>query len=344
MPSVASSAKSSNTPPEPQRFNAGALAVTLRLAGKDYFELTFGNSSSSPIIVLRPSTGEHLVVPRGSVGARALPGAAYRFEARTPDGRVFRDVYANEENLWLTEAESKNAVRAKRGEQTFSEATLKIAPQGTATITADLPFELPPGEYAILFSYSYFLSPSEVPDGWYTGEAEALPLLVEVDASGALALKPAAVVAAAPACDLTLTLRDSQNRVDLAFVNRSDRARVLDIPVDALVDYPLPTATFKWEAVDEQGHVFRAKVGEHSPSLDHDGRERPERPRPEAPTLVVPPRGTATLRAEVPIAIPNGKYTIRVAYDNFSKSVELTDSEWCGGTVVSAPISVVVQR
>jgi hypothetical protein len=233
---------------------------------------------------------------------------------------VFRDVYTNDENLWLTEAESKNAVRARRGEQTFSEATLKIAPQGTATITADLPFKLPPGEYAISFIYSYFLSPSEVPDGWYTGEAEAPPLLVEVDANGALALKPGGVVAAAPACDLSLTLRDSQNRVDLAFVNRSERARVLDIPVHALVDYPLPTPTFKWEA------------------------EQPGRRRPEAPTLVVPPRGSATLRADVPSAIPNGKYDIRVAYDNFSKSVERTDSEWCTGTVVSVPLSVLVQR
>jgi hypothetical protein len=110
------------------------------------------------------------------------------------------------------------------------------------------------------------------------------------------------------------------------------------------VDYPLPTPTFKWEAVDEQGRVFRAKVGEHSPTVDHDDREQPGRRRPEAPTLVVPPRGSATLRADVPSAIPNGKYDIRVAYDNFSKSVERTDSEWCTGTVVSVPLSVLVQR
>jgi hypothetical protein len=42
--------------------------------------------------------------------------------------------------------------------------------------------------------------------------------------------------------------------------------------------------------------------------------------------------------------MPNGKYDIRVAYDNFSKSVERTDSEWCTGTVVSVPLSVLVQR
>jgi hypothetical protein len=342
-PRASSSAPPAVSASVPQRFEPGALRVDLRLAGADHFEITFRNSSPEPIVILRPGMGEHLAVPKGGGGAKSFPATSYRFEARELAGtKMFRGVYAPQ-NMFLTEAESKNAARAKSAEPSFAPAELKIAPGGTATMTADLPFELPSGDYVIRFWYSYFLSQAEVPAGWYSGDVEAPPVVVSADVGGRLTTKPG-TPATPQACGMDLTLRALQNEVELAFVNHGPSARLLDIPVDVLVDHELPTATLKWEAIDDSGVVIRAKVGEHAPRLDFDGAERPQRPAPEAPTLVAPARGTVTLRAAVPKSIPNGSYQLRVAYDNFSEHVNRTDSEWCAGTLVSAPIRLVLQR
>jgi hypothetical protein len=211
-------------------------------------------------------------------------------------------------------------------------------------VTADLPFELPVGDYVIRFWYSYFMSQADVPAGWYVGDVEAPPLAVSVDAAGRLATKPGIPAAPPRACDIDLTLRALHNEVELTFSNRGDGTRLLDIPVDALVDHELPTAAFKWEAIDDKGAAVRAKLGEHAARLDFDGVQRAQRPAPEAPTLVVPAHGRVTLRAAVPKSIPNGRYKLRIAYDNFSEHVPRADSEWCAGTVVSEPTSLVLQR
>ena len=204
---TASSAHSVALPnPVAEHFDPGPLNVTLRLAGKDYFELEFVNGSSEELIVLRPGQGEYLAAPPSGVGTKVFPSASYRFEARALRGaRVFRDVY-RPQWFWMSPVDSANAARAKGTNDKVTDDKERIPAKGKLTLTVDLPFQLEPNDYELRFWYQYFLSPGEVPAKWYAGEAAAPPLLLSVAANGDLSVRnpAAAQVLASPSVDLTL--------------------------------------------------------------------------------------------------------------------------------------------
>jgi hypothetical protein len=335
------------------RFDPGPLTAQLRLAGKDYFEVDLVNSSAESLVVLRPGAMDHLVSSPNATGERYFPPARYRFEARRLEGgRTVRGVYATKD-MWNEYADSENA-RRRKGTDDSAPSEETIPAKGKLTLTADLPFALEPGNYELRYSYQYFLSQADLPARWYSGEASAPPLVISVAANGDLsAYHGAAPRSSAPSPRVDLALvRVSPGIYAVRFRNFDAAPRSVELPVAALVGHEfmdgVTEPTFKWEAVETKtGQIYRESFGERTPLTGQPealrGSECSRLVRPKRPALVVPARGEASLRLELPESLPNGSFDVRVAYDYFVSDSQL-DASWVTGTLVSAPLRITVQR
>jgi hypothetical protein len=336
-----------------QHLDPGALRVQLRLAAKDYFEVELTNASAQELVVLRPGTLDHLVSPAGGAGESYFPPARYRFEARRLGGnRVIRKVYSPND-MWSEHADSENA-RRRKGTDSAGSSEETIPAKGKLTLTADLPFKLEPGNYELRLSYQYFLPPSELPAHWYSGQASAPPLLITVAPDGDLSLYQGPPESSAPApapVELAL-VRVAPGAYDVRFKNFGDAPRSVALPVAALVGHEFmdeaTAPTFEWESVaTTTGQIYRETFGERTPLTGQPealrGSECSRLVRPKRPALVVPARGEASLRVELPASLPNGSFDVRIAYDYFVSDPQAPTAALTG-TIVSAPQRITVQR
>lgn len=353
LPSASGAPLALAPPTSGHRLSAGPLSARLHLPGRTYVVIEFFNSSSVDLIVLRPGHGEPLVAVPGLPGMQVLPAALYRFQALSlGDRRIYRGRYAP---VWGKPVDSANAAREKGAASDDTHNDLKVPAKGSARLTADLPFELEPGEYWLAFSYDYFTSSAAVPVGWFTGQVEAAPIRIAVGPKGELSLldgQRGADERSLPNVShagLGVTLRvATADVIEARFTNSSKAARVLTLPVDRAVQLPFAAPEFKWEAIaSTTGEAFRHRIGVHTPRPDEPEACQPiNSPQPAAPpetALVIPAGGETTLRLELPLKLPKGDYIVRFGYENM-ETLSTAQGEAVSGSLVSAPLSLQVSR
>lgn len=169
-----------NAASQPVSTTAKTLRVELRRASEKDFEVRFSNTSHDEQIILRPLSGGLLKPVPGLPGHTVLPGASYKLEATDlARGRVYRGLY-DPQAMFSALDESENAAREKGRGRSAVDSEVSLPPQGSATLSVDLPFTLAPGTYSLRFWYEYFQSSHLVPAHWYTGVIAAPPIALVV--------------------------------------------------------------------------------------------------------------------------------------------------------------------
>lgn len=339
-------------PANTERFSSGPLSARLVATARSELEIEFFNSSPTEVTVLRPGLGEPLVAVPGLPGMQALPAAVYRFQALgLRDKRVRRGAYAP---LFGTGATSERGRPNGATAEPFLDYWLKVPAHGAARVSVELPFQPEPGDYWLLFSYDYFLSSRGVPPGWFTGQVEAPPIRISADAQGKLSASTQqgtdeALALSVGRAGLGLMLKAiSPGVIEARFTNPSPAPRGLELPVDRAASSALLAPELKWEATSTTtGHVFRRRVGLHTPRpTEPESSLPPDATRPEAPptiVVVVPPRGELNLRLDVPLQLPSGDYQLRLGYENLVV-LSAPGDDTVAGSVVSPPLLFSVGR